>query len=106
MLFPAFSKLDPIKDSVDFKNVFKFSVKYGALLVVPFTFLVISLSQPAVYTLFGSQYDRSPLFLSLLAIIYLYSAFGSLSVTNLLNGQGKTRFNLKRTILTVIIGLT
>jgi O-antigen/teichoic acid export membrane protein len=106
MLFPAFSKLNPKKDSEDFKNVFKFSVKYGALLVVPVTFLLICLSQPAIFTLFGNQYDSSPMFLSLLAIPFLYSAFGFLSVTNLLNGQGQTRLNLKLTLLMVTIGFT
>jgi O-antigen/teichoic acid export membrane protein len=104
VLFPAFSKLDPTKESKDFKNVFRFSVKYGALLVVPVTFLVISLSQPAVYTLFGVNYDSAPTYLSLLSIPYLYSAFGFLSVTNLLNGQGKTKLNLKLTIITASIG--
>jgi O-antigen/teichoic acid export membrane protein len=104
MLFPTFSKLDPEKERGDLKNVFRFSVKYGALLVVPVTFLVISLSKPAIFTLFGSQYSSSPLFLSLLAILYLYSAFGFLSVTNLLNGQGKTKLNLKLTLLTALIG--
>ncbi len=104
MLFPAFSKLDPEKESEDLKNVFRFSVKYGALLVVPVTFLLISLSRPAIFTLFGNQYDSAPLFLSLLAIPYLYSAFGFLSVTNLLNGQGKTVLSLKLMLLTALIG--
>ena len=44
------------------------------------------------------------MFLSLLAIPYLYSAFGFLSVTNLLNGQGQTRLNLKLTLLIALIG--
>ena len=104
MLFPAFSKLDPEKDKEDLSNVFRFSVKYGAFLVVPVAFLVICLSQQAVFVLFGSQYSSSPLFLSLLAITYLYSAFGFLSVTNLLNGLGDTRMNLKLTLLMASIG--
>jgi O-antigen/teichoic acid export membrane protein len=104
MLYPAFSQLDSEKDSEDLKNVFRFSVKYGALMVVPVTFLLISVSQPAVFTLFGSKYDSAPLFLSLLSIPYLYSAFGFLSVTNLLNGQGKTRLTLKLMLLTALIG--
>ena len=104
MLFPAFSKLDPEKDKKDLSNVFRFSVKYGAFLVVPVAFLVICLSQQAVFVLFGSQYSNSPLFLSLLAITYLYSAFGFLSVNNLLNGLGETRMNLKLTLLMASIG--
>ena len=47
MFFPAFSKLNPEKDKEDLKNIFRFSVKYGAFFVVPVAFLVICLSQPA-----------------------------------------------------------
>ena len=104
MLFPAFSKLDPEKDKEDLSNIFRFSVKYGAFLVVPVAFLVICLSQPAVFTLFGNQYTSSPLFISLLAIPYLYSAFGLLSIENLLNGLGETKMNLKLTLLMAMIG--
>ena len=104
MLFPAFSKLDPEKDKKDLSNVFRFSVKYGAFLVVPVALLVICLSQPAVFVLFGDQYTSSPLFLSLLAITYLYSAFGSLSINNLLNGIGETKMNFKLTLLMAMIG--
>ena len=104
MLFPAFSKLDSKKDAEDLRTIFKFSVKYGALLVVPVAFLVMSLSQPAIFTIFGSQYSSSSMFLSLLAITYLYSAFGFLSVNNLLNGLGQTRLNLKLTLLMALIG--
>jgi O-antigen/teichoic acid export membrane protein len=104
MLFPAFSKLDPQKDQESLKSVFQFSVKYAALLVVPMTMLVMSLSGPAISTLFGNKYASAPLFLALLAITYLFTAFGSLSAANLITGQGKTSFILKLTILTAAIG--
>ena len=104
MLFPAFSKLDPVKDKQTLKNVFQFSVKYAALLVVPVAALIMSLSEPAVSTLFGNTYAFAPLFLTLLAITYIYSAFGNLSSINLINGQGQTQFNLKLTVLQVAIG--
>ena len=37
-------------------------------------------------------------------MIYLFSAFGSLSIGNLINGQGYTRYNLWLGLLTVAIG--
>jgi O-antigen/teichoic acid export membrane protein len=104
MLFPAFSKLNPQKDHETLKNVFQFSVKYAALLVVPVTAMIIALSQPAISTIFGGRYSEAPLFLALLAIAYLYSAFGNLSTGNLINSQGQTKFNLYLTILTAAIG--
>ena len=104
MLFPAFSKLDPKKDKESLKSVFQFSVKYAALFVVPMAVLVMALSEPAVATLFGNKYTSTPLFLSLLAIAYLFTAFGSLSTGNFINGQGKTSFNLKLSVITAAIG--
>jgi O-antigen/teichoic acid export membrane protein len=104
MLFPAFSKLDSQQDKELLKNIFQYSVKYAALIVVPVTAMVMSLSQPAIGTIFEDKYVQAPLFLALLSISYLYSAFGNLSVGNLINGQGYTGFNLKLTVLTVAIG--
>jgi O-antigen/teichoic acid export membrane protein len=105
VLFPAFSKLDPEKDHETLKNVYQYSIKYASLLVVPVTTLVMALSQPGVSAIFGNKYPNTPLFLSLLGINYLYTAFGGLSTGNFINSQGQTRFNLKLTALTVGIGI-
>lgn len=104
MLFPAFSKLDYKKDAETLKKVFQFSVKYAALLVVPVVALVMSLSEPAVSTLFGNTYDQAPLFLAVLSIIYVYLAFGSSSSVSLINSQGATNYNLKLALITAAIG--
>jgi O-antigen/teichoic acid export membrane protein len=104
MLFPAFSKLDPQKDKETLLKVFQFSVKYASLLVVPVAALVMSLAEPAVSTLFGETYSSAPLFLALLAIAYLYTVFGSLSVGNFINSQGKTTFMLYLTIIQAAVG--
>ncbi len=104
MLFPAFSKLDPLRDKGALKSVYQFSVKYAALIVVPIAVAVMALSQPGVSSLFGNKYATSPLFLALLSLTYVYTAFGSLSVYNLINGQGKTDLTLKLTLLTAAIG--
>jgi stage V sporulation protein B len=104
MMFPAFSKLNPDKDKQALKNIFQFSVKYAAILVVPTAALIMSLAEPAVSTLFGNTYASAPLFLALLSIIYTYAAFGNLSSGNLINSQGQTTFYLKLILLQVAIG--
>ncbi|MCW4024570.1 MAG: oligosaccharide flippase family protein [Candidatus Bathyarchaeota archaeon] len=104
MMFPAFSKLDPRRDQESLRNIFSFSVKYGSLLVVPVTALVMCLSEPAVATLFGNTYNTAGLFLALFAIQYLYIAFGHLILPSLLNGQGQTSFTLRMALLTGLIG--
>jgi O-antigen/teichoic acid export membrane protein len=104
MLFPAFSKLDVKRDQGTLRNVFQFSVRYASLLVVPVSALVMCLAEPAVSTLFGSTYDSAPLFLALLAITYLYTSFGNLSMGSLISGQGQTQYILKLALLTSAIG--
>jgi O-antigen/teichoic acid export membrane protein len=104
MLFPAFSKLNAQKDKELLKSVFQYSVKYASLIVVPVTAMVMALAQPAINTIFEGKYVQAPLYLALLSVIYLFSAIGSLSTSNLINGQGYTKYNLKLTLLTVIIG--
>jgi stage V sporulation protein B len=105
MMFPAFSKIDSKNDPETLRNVYQFSVKYSALLVVPATAMIIALAQPAISTLFLNRYTEAPLFLALLAIAYLYSAFGFLSTNNLINGQGETTFSLKLSVLTAAIAI-
>ena len=105
MMFPAFSKLDAKRDHDTLMNVFRFSVKYASLLVVPATVLVMSMSIPAIGTIYQNRYSVAPLFLALLAINYLYSAFGFLSAPSLINSQGETRFTMKVGLLTAAVGL-
>jgi stage V sporulation protein B len=104
MLFPAFSKLDPKKDKIALKSVFQFSIKYASLLVVPVAMLVMCLAQPAVALLFGSSYKSAPLFLALLALTYVYTAFGTLTSGNFIMSQGKTTFYLYLTLISAAIG--
>jgi len=104
MLFPAFSKLDYEKDHETLKNVFQYSVKYASLIVVPITALVMALAQPGVRTVYHTGYTQAPLYLTLLAVPYLYSALGNLSLSNLLNGQGFTRINMWLSAIQAAVG--
>jgi len=104
MLFPAFSKLDAKHDHETLKNVFQYSVKYASLIVVPVTVMVMALAQPAIGTIFQGKYVQAPFYLALLAVLYIFTALGSLSTGNLINGQGYTKYNLKLTLVNVIIG--
>lgn len=105
IMFPAFSKIDGKRDPKTLQNVFRFSVKYASLLIVPAAFMVMALSQPAVSTLFQGKYELTPLYLSLYIIQYLYTAFGYLISENLIKGQGRTDLNLKLSLLNTILGI-
>jgi lipopolysaccharide exporter len=105
VLLPAFSKINSQEERNMLGNVFQFSVKYASLLIVPVAFAIIALAQPGVTAIFGEKYSFSPLYLALYAVTFVYTAFGFLSIENLLKSQGKTDFNLKLTIVTSAIGL-
>ena len=103
ILFPAFSKLDVQREQETLKYVFQFSVKYASLLVVPVAAVVMVLAQPGIGVLFP-QFADAPLFLALLSVNYFLTAFGNLSLGNLINSQGHTGFNLKLALLASAIG--
>jgi stage V sporulation protein B len=105
MLFPAFSKVDPEKDHDTFRNLFQYSIKYATVIVAPVAALIMALAKPGISLLFAQQYTFAPLFLAFLAIPYFYTAFGSLSTSNLMLSQGHTQTVLYFTILTTVIGV-
>jgi O-antigen/teichoic acid export membrane protein len=105
MLFPAFSKLDSDKDKETLKIVYQSSIKYSSLLVIPPTVAVMALAGPAVSALFGAKYTSAPLFLALLVVNYLLTAFGLLTTLNLISGQGETGLCLKLGIITSVTGI-
>jgi len=105
VLLPAFSKLDSQKERETLGNVFQFSVKYAALIIVPLALMVMTLSQPAVSTIFGEKYSYTPFYLTLYVSTFIYTAFGYLSVDNIIKSQGKTDVNMKLTLITSAIAL-
>jgi len=105
VLFPAFSKLSIDRDRGTLRVVFQSSVKYSALLVVPASVVVMALSKPLVCTLFGEKFHDAPLYLSLIAISYLYVGAGRLTIDSLINGQGRTDVTLKLTLIMLSVGV-
>lgn len=91
VLFPAFSKLEPRSDQKAMKTIFVSSVKYTSLIVVPATVALIVLSEQLVFTLYGQTFTLAPAYLSLSALIFLFSAFGQYSIVVMLNSQGETK---------------
>ena len=104
VLFPAFSKIDPENEIQTLTTVFQSSVKYASLLTIPATVAIMVLSTPLVFTLFGEKYTYAPFFLTLYSVIYLYTAFGNLSLGNFLKGQGKTTITMKLAFMRLAIG--
>ncbi len=104
VLFPAFAKLNPQNEPELIKTVFKSSVKYTTILLVPATTAVMVLSKPMVSTLFGEQYAYAPFFLSIMVLGNLATGFGNLSMNALLTGLGETKTLMKLSLLTLALG--
>jgi len=105
VLFPAFSKLDPEKESDLIKTVFASSIKYASILLVPATMILIALSGPIIGTLYGEKYVYGPFFLAIMVTVNLFVVIGSLSAGGLLSGLGKTKTLMYQSIMTIVIGL-
>ncbi|MCL2134570.1 MAG: oligosaccharide flippase family protein [Candidatus Bathyarchaeota archaeon] len=129
-LFPAFSKLNPEKEPELVKTVFASSVKYTALVLIPTTMLIITLSTPIVNTLFpqagilsylqnglsgikdflfgvdiAPKFPYAPIFLALSSIVNLLVLFGHVSLSAFQTGIGKTKQMMKQSILSLAISL-
>jgi len=98
-LFPAFSKIKIEKDRSSVEKMFKFSVKYTSLFVIPASMAIAILSKEAVYTLYGPQFSSAPNYLFLYNTIFLSIGIGMFSIGNLFNGQGDTKASFKITLV-------
>lgn len=105
VLFPAFSKINGEKEQLDLQSLYTKGIKYSATIVVPMTALLIAISQPLVLILYGPAYYESGIYLSLILIIYFYSAIGSLVVGTFLRGQGKTKSYIMIGIILLMTGI-
>jgi O-antigen/teichoic acid export membrane protein len=105
VLFPAFAKLDPQEERDLLKRVYKSSVKYTSLLIVPATMAIMVLSQPMIYLLFGDKWSYAPAFLALYVISNLFAAVGNLSIGSFLAGVGETKMSMKLGVVTLLFGI-
>ncbi|MCD6514926.1 MAG: oligosaccharide flippase family protein [Candidatus Odinarchaeota archaeon] len=105
VMFPAYSKIDGIRENKLLGSVFKLSVKYVSLLIVPVTVLIMGLSEPLNAVIFNSGFPDAPLYLTLLASIYLSTVIGYLNAGSLLRGQGLTKTVLIVNCIGLLIGI-
>lgn len=105
VMFPAYSKIDGIKERKLLDSAFKLAVKYTALLIVPVAALIMGLSEPLKFIIFGERFPDSPRYLMLLAAVYLFTPFGYLNFAPLFKGQGHTKILLIGGLLGLIVGI-
>ena len=102
-LFPSFTKVRSRLD--DLQRMFSISVKYTAILVVPASLAIATLSKDLILTFFGSEFNLAPTFLMLYILTNLYAGLGSSVVTFLFSGVGNTTAVLKLDLINFVVFL-
>jgi len=105
-IFPIFSKYDwdnenerERKKLVDY---FRFSIKFGTLLIVPISIFLIIVSRDLFPIIYGENYREASPFISGYILIFLLVSFGSLSIPAFFNGQKDTKYVLYIQIVELI----
>jgi O-antigen/teichoic acid export membrane protein len=106
-LYPAFSKFRYGERKGELESMFRNSIRYATIIVLPAVCLIAIMSKPLVVTLFGTGYEQAPFFLVLALMEYLAVGLGSLSIMGFLNSQGetKTTFHLNSVSVTISVAL-
>lgn len=102
-LFPAFSKLSIEKYRSSVEKMFRLSVKYTSLLVIPASLALAVLSKDIVYALYGPMYQLAPGYLAVYAMTFLCTGLGMLVISSFFNGQGDTRVTLSINLINLTV---
>ncbi len=100
ILFATFSKVDP--KSSDAKDIFRLSIKYTSLLIIPAATVVIVLSKDLVLFFYGGGFSLAPLFLSIYVLTYLYVGLGSMVLSNFMSGVGESKTVLTAGLINLV----
>lgn len=105
MLLPTFSKYS--YDSRDLlESLFRYSIKYTALFVIPISIGLMVLAPYFVTLLFGYEYSPASNYVVLLSVGGILIGLGQQSIGGLLESQGRTdifmRFSVISRILSII----
>jgi len=104
ILFPAFSKMDIKTQFKTVNRLYRYSVIYSTLLIVPTATIAIILAKPLVYLLVGPKYELAWFYFQLLCIRWLFYGLGHVVSRNLLSGIGETKIVAKLDILSSTLG--
>lgn len=101
VFFLAFSKVNPKSDET--RRLFRLSVKYTSLLIIPAATAVAVLSSNLVSFIYGTGFCLAPLLLSIYVLTFLYAGIGSMVLGHLLTGAGETKLILKANLINLSI---
>lgn len=101
MILPSFSKIDA-SNGRTINSLFKYFIKYLAVIVIPIATIMIALREQIVIFLYGKKYQESAVYLLLLALAWFRIGLGRIPLTGLLMAQGDTSYLMMTTGLSAI----
>ncbi|MEM0057117.1 MAG: oligosaccharide flippase family protein [Candidatus Geothermarchaeota archaeon] len=104
VLFPQFSKIGGDKPYL-IKSLFKSSIKYTSLLILPIVTFMIFFSRDIVYLFYGSRYVTSPQYLAIVSLQYFLVGLGMVTLGSLLSGLGDTNAILKSGLIAFTLSI-
>ena len=90
-LLPSFSKVDTMNNYTSLYKVYRTSIHFSSLLLIPVIFGLIGLSKPLIFTIYGLNYSEAPLYLMFLSFAYIALAMGLIPITSFFMGTGSTK---------------
>lgn len=104
VLFPQFSMVSNDKPHL-VKSLFKHSIRYTSLLILPIVAFTAFFSKDIVYLFYGSQYVTGPRYLTAISLQYLLVGLGMVTLGSFLSGLGATNVVLKSGLIGFIISI-
>lgn len=101
--FPVYSRIKSLQEKEVLQTVYRQSVRYSALIILPFSLFFIVFGRPFLTLFFGVEYSSGGIFLTGLSLFWLMVGMGW--TKNLLTSQGYSKYTGTIGILTSLIGV-
>ena len=102
-LLPMYTKVNAKGDREGLSKVFSISNRYIALVMIPLTTALMTLSKEIIYIVYGSEYVSAYIYASLIFAPNLLTGFGSIAIPQLFNAVGETKLNLYTSLISTIV---
>ena len=103
MTFPIYSRIKGAQEAEILKAVYRQSVRYSTMIMLPFVLFLIVYGQPFMILFFGGAYSGGGIYLSAMTLGSLTIGMGWTG--NVLSSQGDSKYTGLMSILTSIVGV-
>ena len=103
MTFPIYSRIKGSKEVEILKTVYRQSVRYSTMIMLPFALFFIVYGRPFITLFFGSAYSSGGIYLTALSLGWLTIGMGWTG--NVLSSQGYSRYTGIMGIVSSIVGV-